>query len=786
MLMIGSIRVHARRRTAAVGAVVIVSAALIALPVVPASADPGPTTLVGLTDGDAPPENGAGAPVISGDGSTVVFRSFGTDIDEGAPAMSQLFARNRATSTTTAVDLPPPGATFPNNRNTDWIDVSADGRYVVFGIQDNDDCENENVRDCVDLYRRDLQTNTTDLVSVSTDGSTRANHDSVDPSISADGQRVAFTSQATDLVGTARSAIQNVYVRDYAAGTGTTELVSRSSAGEPGNNVSQQASISADGNAVAFYSSASNLDPSGPAGNDLFLHHLDTDATEAVVLSGQPFLEQQGQPALNADGTVVAFHTRSDLLETGASTDETRIYTIDLATDTVLTAPAHDFVAETDPDISDDGRYVAYRTEQPKGGEPAGVYVWDREGGTEVESVGSDGTPITTQAVQNFMSGDGRYVVFDTLESAYPDDEPDATIDSLVHDRAEPTDTASGTGAASTGSAGGPTYDDTLQATVTGSPGTVTVTELETEDPEAQPIDGYVVLGQQVQITAAPPTPPGFLTFSFDVDASVIPLNAVPGDVDVFRDGAALPDCIGATAVGPCVASRTVLPSGDWRFEAHSPEASVWAVALDLTPEPPTPTDNVPPTITLTRPADGATYRAGQNVTAAYECADADSGIASCVGTRPHGSPIDTGSIGTKSFTVTATDNAGNTSTRTVSYKVVWPLAGPFQPVDNPPVLNTARAGAVVPVRFSLGGYRGTQLFAAGYPQTTAVPCQARPRTDEIEQTLSGSASTLTYRNGVYTYAWRSQRAWASRFVCRKVVLRFKDGQERTALFRLR
>ncbi len=776
---------RALRRTSRLFVAVLLVTALAALPVVPAAADPGPTALVGLTDAGVAPENGAVAPVISGDGSTVVFTSFGTDIDEGAPERSRLFARDRATSTTTAVDLPPAGATFDGHDNTAFYDVSADGRYVVFDIVDgSSNCVNRNARDCLDLYRRDLLTGTTELVSVSTDGITPGNHDSVDPSISADGQRVAFTSQATNLVGTPRAAIQNVYVRDFL--TDTTELVSRSSAGEPGNNVSQQASISANGEAVAFYSSASNLDPSGPRANTLFLHHLDTDTTEAVVLSGQPFLEQQIQPALNADGTVVAFYTRSDLLETGASTAETRIYTIDLADDSIRTTPVHDFELETDPDISDDGRYVAYRADLPKAGGVAGVYVWDREtDATEVESVGSDGTAITTAPFQNFMSGDGRYVVFDTLESAYPNDEPDTTIDILVHDRAEPTETASGTGTASTASAGGPTYDHTLEATVSGSPGEVTITELESEDPAAPPIDGYMVLGQQVQITADPPTPPGFLTFTFDIDVSVIPRNAVPGDVDLFRDGAALPDCAGATAVGPCVASRTVLPSGDWRFVAHSPEASVWAVALDETPTE-TPTDLDPPTITLTRPVEGATYVVGQNVTASYECADADSGVATCTGTADDGAAIDTGSIGTKTFTVEASDNAGNTASRTVSYRVEWPVRGLYSPIDNPPILNTAKAGAIVPARFSLGGYRGTQVFASGYPMTQAVTCPGRARTDEIEQTLPASTATLTYRRGVYTYAWRSQKAWASRTTCRRLVLRFKDGHQLTAWFRLR
>ena len=131
---------------------------------------------------------------------------------------------------------------------------------------------------------------------------------------------------------------------------------------------------------------------------------------------------------------------------------------------------------------------------------------------------------------------------------------------------------------------------------------------------------------------------------------------------------------------------------------------------------------------------------------------------------------------------MTAEDNAGNTASTTVAYRVVWPLAGLFQPVDNPPVVNTVAAGKVVPARFSLGGYRGSQVFATGYPQTQPVTCPGRARTDEIEQTLPGSAASLTYRNGVYTYAWRSQKAWASRTTCRRLVLKFRDGQQRTAL----
>ena len=142
-----------------------------------------------------------------------------------------------------------------------------------------------------------------------------------------------------------------------------------------------------------------------------------------------------------------------------------------------------------------------------------------------------------------------------------------------------------------------------------------------------------------------------------------------------------------------------------------------------------------------------------------------DSGIASCSGTRRQRCARSTPAASAPSRSrSTATDNAGNSATKTVSYRVVWPLAGLYQPIDNPPVVNTAKAGAIVPARFTLGGYRGTQVFASGFPTDAGSALPGTSRTDEIEQTLSQSASTLSYSNGVYTYAWRSQKAWASRY----------------------
>ena len=73
------------------------------------------------------------------------------------------------------------------------------------------------------------------------------------------------------------------------------------------------------------------------------------------------------------------------------------------------------------------------------------------------------------------------------------------------------------------------------------------------------------------------------------------------------------------------------------------------------------------PAETIRTPAVGASYKLGQPIMANYSCSDVMSGVASCVGTVANGVGIDTRTAGNKSFTVTATDKAGNKATRTVS-----------------------------------------------------------------------------------------------------------------------
>ena len=193
----------------------------------------------------------------------------------------------------------------------------------------------------------------------------------------------------------------------------------------------------------------------------------------------------------------------------------------------------------------------------------------------------------------------------------------------------------------------------------------------------------------------------------------------------------------------------------------------------------------IPPTITLTTPAEGAVYTLGQVVLASYACQDeaGGSGIAACVGTVPNGSPIDTGSVGAKTFTVNAADNAGNFVSLTHHYNVVYAFSGFFQPVDNLPTLNVVKAGVSIPVRFSLSGNQGLAIFAAGYPAAAKIACIGAPE-DAIEETVTVGSSGLSYdaASNTYTYVWKTNSAWAG--TCRQLNIRLKDGTEHKANFK--
>jgi hypothetical protein len=93
-----------------------------------------------------------------------------------------------------------------------------------------------------------------------------------------------------------------------------------------------------------------------------------------------------------------------------------------------------------------------------------------------------------------------------------------------------------------------------------------------------------------------------------------------------------------------------------------------------------------PPSASISAPADGALYALGQAVGASFVCAEAPGGpgIASCTGTVGNAEPIDTSTVGSHRFTVTATSSDGLDSQKTVTYTVAAPPPAPPSPLPLP------------------------------------------------------------------------------------------------------
>jgi hypothetical protein len=109
-------------------------------------------------------------------------------------------------------------------------------------------------------------------------------------------------------------------------------------------------------------------------------------------------------------------------------------------------------------------------------------------------------------------------------------------------------------------------------------------------------------------------------------------------------------------------------------------------------------------------------------------------------------------------------------------------FSGFFQPVDNAPMLNVAKAGSAIPVKFSLGGDQGLNIFQAGYPQVTTVSCNTGAPTDVIETTVTAGSSSLQYdpTANQYTYVWKTNSNWAG--TCVQFELGLNDGSSHTFL----
>lgn len=143
-------------------------------------------------------------------------------------------------------------------------------------------------------------------------------------------------------------------------------------------------------------------------------------------------------------------------------------------------------------------------------------------------------------------------------------------------------------------------------------------------------------------------------------------------------------------------------------------------------------------------------------------------------------------SVGTTTVNVTATDALGNQSTGSFTVTVRYNFAGLFNPIENLPVVNQANAGQAIPVKFSLSGNKGLNIFAVGFPASQQIACTDGSPISTVDETVNAGGSSLTYdaTTDRYNYVWKTDKAWKG--TCRLLIIRLNDGSNHIAQFRFK
>jgi len=204
----------------------------------------GMTSLVSVSSDGAPAQGASTLPAITPDGRFVAFVSSADNLVVGdTDYRADVFVHDRQTGSTSLVSVAKDGSQSEIGF-LDEVEISSDGRYVVFAAGYTQADEN--------VFVHDRQTGTTTPVNLASDG-TQGNGYSMRPSLSADGRFVAFFSSSSNLVPDDTNSVDDFFVRDRL--TGRTARITAIGM-ENDSRIYMYGRISLDGRVLTFHSEA--------------------------------------------------------------------------------------------------------------------------------------------------------------------------------------------------------------------------------------------------------------------------------------------------------------------------------------------------------------------------------------------------------------------------------------------------------------------------------------------------------------------------------------------------
>lgn len=279
----------------------------------------GVLTLATASDAGVPANRGQSyAATLSGDGSTVAFISAATNLDPAdRDDRLDVYVKDLATGDVALVSTSATGVKSNKSCDDSSLGLSADGDTVAFRCR-ADNLHPDDTDGKYDVYVKDVPSGELTLASTTGSG-VKGNDDSLSPLLSADGRTVAFVTSARNFDPRDRDYDTDIYVKDLV--TGELTLASTSDDGVKGDDFSFLSGLSADGQVVAFDSGARNLDPARTdvAPFTSYAYVKDLPSGELTIPDRSPAGEagngESGQPSLSFDGTTVAFESEATNLD---------------------------------------------------------------------------------------------------------------------------------------------------------------------------------------------------------------------------------------------------------------------------------------------------------------------------------------------------------------------------------------------------------------------------------------------------------------------------------------
>jgi Tol biopolymer transport system component len=358
---------------------------------------------------------------VSADGRYVVFSTAAPFA--GTPGgTAQVYLRDVLLGTTQLVSRAAGADGAPANGVSHRAVISADGTKVAF-ISTASNLTGHGDGTYAEAYIRDLVANTTTLVSVGQGGP--ADHGVAEVTLDQDGTRAAFGTYASNVVAGDSNNAYDIFVRDLAAGTTVNAGVTNT--GAQFDNGADHAALSADGTRVAFMSSATNTGDGVPPGKEhIFVRDLAAGTTTLVdrAADGSPGDGWSTYPSMSADGNRVAFRSTAKLTAE-AKDSSADVFVRDLAAGTTVMASGAEDGSEANDwvdvgGLSLDGTKVAFATQATNLPAGPGLYERDLTNGALTLLSAHDGSNVPANASASYpsLNADGSCAVFDSRDSS--------------------------------------------------------------------------------------------------------------------------------------------------------------------------------------------------------------------------------------------------------------------------------------------------------------------------------------------------------------------------------